>query len=94
MADFLAVALVNGYVTVAVSLGGRTTSFHLRNGRRLDDGAWHHVEIKRMKKVRHSVGKYLREALSNYRFFPAGDESTSVCLWNSSKHPLRNALLF
>ena len=51
MHDFLAVSLMNGYVTVAISLGGRTSSFSLRNGHRLDNGAWHHVEIKRMKKV-------------------------------------------
>jgi hypothetical protein len=51
MQDFLAVSLINGYVIVAVSLGGRTSSFGLRNGHRLDNGAWHHVEIKRMKKV-------------------------------------------
>ncbi len=51
MQDFLAVSLINGYVTVAISLGGRTSSFDLRNDHRLDDGAWHHVEIKRNKKV-------------------------------------------
>ena len=51
MMDFLAVSLINGYVAVAISLGGRSSSFNLRNGRRLDDGSWHHVEIKRMKKV-------------------------------------------
>jgi hypothetical protein len=51
MPDFLAVSLIDGYATVAISLGGRTSSFNLRNGHRLDNGAWHHVEIKRMKKV-------------------------------------------
>lgn len=51
MKDFLAVSLMDGYVAVAVSLGDRSSSFNLRNGHRLDDGAWHHVEIKRMKKV-------------------------------------------
>ncbi|XP_028392611.1 protocadherin-like protein [Dendronephthya gigantea] len=50
MKDFLAVSLISGYVTVAISLGGRALSLNLRNGQRLDDGAWHHVEIKRMKK--------------------------------------------
>ena len=50
--DFLAVSLLNGFVTVAVSLGGRPSSFDLRDGNRLDDGKWHHVEIKRVKKVR------------------------------------------
>ena len=51
MMDFLAVSLINGYVAVAISLGSRSSSFNLRNDRRLDDGSWHHVEIKRMKKV-------------------------------------------
>ena len=49
--DFLAVSLLGGFVTVALSLGGRPSSFDLRKGRRLDDGKWHHVQIKRFKKV-------------------------------------------
>lgn len=51
MQDFLAISLIDGYVTVAVSLGGRASSLSLRKGLRLDDGTWHHVQINRMKKV-------------------------------------------
>ena len=51
--DYMAVALVDGFVELSYNLGKQKDLFFLRSNVRVDDGKWHWINIERNK--RHSV---------------------------------------
>ena len=51
--DYLAVAVVDGFVELSYNLGKQKELFFVRGNTRVDDGRWHTVSIERNK--RHAV---------------------------------------
>lgn len=50
--DFLAIQLVQGYVTVGISLGSEPAYLNMKRGKKLNNGEWHHVKLQRDLTVR------------------------------------------
>ena len=49
--DFMAIVLYGGFIRVVISLGAQPLTLTLARGPRLDDGEWHHVEVRQELKV-------------------------------------------
>lgn len=49
--DFMAIVLYGGFIRVVISLGAQPLTLTVSRGPRLDDGEWHHVEVRQELKV-------------------------------------------
>ena len=49
--DFMAIVLYGGFIRVVISLGTEPLILTMSRGVRLDDGEWHHVEVRQELKV-------------------------------------------
>lgn len=49
--DFMAIVLYGGFIRVVISLGDQPLTLTVARGPRLDDGDWHHVEVRQELKV-------------------------------------------
>ncbi|XP_018333493.1 agrin isoform X1 [Agrilus planipennis] len=49
--DYFSVAIVNGYPELSYNLGKQKAFWAIRTKRRIDDGEWHTLEVRRRKKM-------------------------------------------
>lgn len=49
--DFMAIVLYGGFIRIVISLGAEPLTLTMSRGARLDDGEWHHVEVRQELKV-------------------------------------------
>ena len=47
----MTIVLYGGFIRVVISLGAKPLTFTMSRGPRLDDGEWHHVEVRQELKV-------------------------------------------
>ena len=49
--DFMAIVLYGGFIRVVISLGAEPLILTMSRGASLDDGEWHHIEVRQELKV-------------------------------------------